>query len=206
MTRHLPLAAALALLTALLVAGDGPARANGVPQLVKLTYLDGISNFGPHEAEGVLEFSFAEAYARVEVKNLAPEQGLTYEGWMTGPGGKTLFVGDLPINASGLGSFEAKLANLDSYDYNLFLVAVRPSGTAREALPDKRSIAGRFVVLTNSESSKPGDVRPGVLPDTGESQGRTTGQRAAYALFAMAIAACCALAALRILRRGGEHD
>ena len=59
--------AALALLTAVL-SGGGAAHANGVPQLVKLTYLEGVSNFGPKDAEGVLEFSFAEAYARATPK------------------------------------------------------------------------------------------------------------------------------------------
>ena len=47
--------AALLVALALVSGADHQANANGVPQLVKLTYLDGVSNFGPKDAEGVLE-------------------------------------------------------------------------------------------------------------------------------------------------------
>lgn len=203
MRLRLFLGVAIAALGMLLPASAAPARANGVPQLVKLTYLDGVSNFGPRDAEGVLEFSFAEAYARVDVKNLPPEPGIQYEGWMVEPGGKSLFVGDLSVNASGIGSFEAKLTNLDSYGYDLFLIAARSAGAAREDLPGKKSIAGRFVVLANNESARPGDIRPGLLPDTGEAPAPGLGERLGYSALVMAIVACCALAAIRLLRRGG---
>lgn len=205
MKRRFLLGIAITALGLLLPASAAPARANGVPQLVKLTYLDGVSNFGPRNAEGVLEFSFAEAYARVDVKNLPPQVGVQYEGWMSGPGGKALFVGDLAVNASGIGSFEAKLTGLESYAYDLFLIVARSAGAAREGLPGQKSIAGKFVVLANNESATPGDIRPGLLPDTGEAPSPGLGERLGYSALVMAIVACCALAAIRLLRRGGEQ-
>ena len=95
------LAASAVLLLCAVVGGTPRAQANGVPQLVKLTYLEGISNWGPKDAEGVLEFSFAEAYARVDVKGLKPQEGFTYEGWLLSRAGTPLKVGDLRVGASG---------------------------------------------------------------------------------------------------------
>ncbi len=162
------LIAVLALLL-VVMAGTASSRANGVPQLVKLTYLDGVSNFGPREAEGVLEFSFAEAYARVEVKNLKPVAGQVYEGWLLGGEGAPFAVGVIPVEPSGVGAVEAKLEGLGRYDYNLFVVAVRPEGAAPSALPGQKSIAGRFTVITDSGSgASSGDIRPQTLPETGE--------------------------------------
>lgn len=165
-------AAAIALLAAVaLICGAGTARANGVAQIVKLSYLDGVSSWGPKDAEGVLQFSLAEAYARVEVKHLAPIAGFTYEGWLVAPGGQTFAVGIIPVSADGVGTLEAKLAGLDRYDYSLFVVAGRAADSHdAKAVPAQKSIAGRFTVLAEGKSSElPADVRPASLPDTGEA-------------------------------------
>jgi len=161
-------AAILALLGALALPLRG--AANGVPQLVKLTYLEGVSNWGPRDAEGVLEFSFAEAYARVDVKRLPPADGYTYEGRMVAPDGSTYFVGAIPVGADGIGTLDTKLSGLTRYDYDLFVVAARGPADPPGTLPSARSIAGRFAVIADSADGRfPGDVRPGTLPDTGEA-------------------------------------
>ena len=206
MKLRLPAAAILGGLVVWACIGTAAVQADGVPQLVKLTYLDGVSNFGPRDAEGVLEFSFAEAYVRLDVKNLVPQDGMTYESWMVAPGGKALYVGDLPVNASGLGSYEGKLASLTSYDYNLFVVAARASGTAAGALPDKKAIAGRFVVIGASEGTKAGDIRPGLLPDTGQKADGGLSINLAAGLLVVVVAASTAFATVVIVRRGGIHD
>jgi len=163
------LVALVALVLLGLVGGAADARANGVPQLVKLTYLSGVSNYGPKDAEGVLEFSFAEAYARVEVKNLPPQAGVSYEGWMVAPDGSALRIGEIPVESSGVGAYETKLIGLDRYDYNLFLIAARTAETAADQVPEGRSIAGRFTVIGDSpDGSAAGDIRPSHLPETGE--------------------------------------
>lgn len=143
------------------------ARANGVPQLVKLTYLAGVSNWGPQDAEGVLEFSFAEAYARVDVKNLAPAAATIYEGWLVTPGGDTLLVGPIAIGPDGVGALDAKLTGLNRYDYSLFVITGRATDSAGGAMPATKSIAGRFAVV-NDGSAQAGDTRPSSLPNTGE--------------------------------------
>ncbi|MBK6319850.1 MAG: hypothetical protein IPF51_13995 [Dehalococcoidia bacterium] len=198
--------AALALLTAVL-SGGGAAHANGVPQLVKLTYLEGVSNFGPKDAEGVLEFSFAEAYARVDVKNLKPAEGYTYEGWLMGSA-KPLRVGVIPVNASGIGALDTKLEGLATYDYNLFVVAARKSGTDQAAQPSDISIAGRFTVIGDDASGgAAGDIRPGQLPETGEASPPSLRERIGRTITIAAAAGGLAFAFLRIMqRRKVSHD
>ena len=56
----------------LLLAGPltGTARANGVPTLVNLTYID-LSNWGPEEATGTAELLFAEGLVNVSISGAA---------------------------------------------------------------------------------------------------------------------------------------
>lgn len=192
--------AAMAVALTLFLGGGRSAEANGVPQLVKLTYLDGVSNYGPKDAEGVLEFSFAEAYAHVDVKNLKPVDGYTFEGWLTGAG-SPLFVGKVTPDASGVGSMEAKLENLANYDYNTFVIAARKSGAAAGSLPTDISIAGRFTVIgDDGKATGAGDVKPSTLPDTGEKPAMTTRERIGRTLTIAGAAAGAALLFLRYWR------
>lgn len=192
--------AALVVALAFMAGGGHQARANGVPQLVKLTYLEGVSNFGPKDAEGVLEFSFAEAYAHVDVKNLKPIDGYTLEGWLLGPG-QPLFVGTLAPNAAGVGAMDTKLSDLPGYDYNTFVIAARKPSTAEGKLPADVSIAGRFAVIgDDGKSQAAGDLRPGSLPDTGEEPPTSLRERIGRTLTVTAAAAGAALLFLRYWR------
>jgi hypothetical protein len=189
------------LLGAGALAGLPHARANGVPQLVKLTYLEGVSNFGPQTAEGVLEFSFAEAFARVDVKNLPPTDGYTYEGWLTGGSDAPFLVGEIEVDAAGIGVLETKLSGLASYDYDLFVVAARGEGTAEDAMPADRSIAGRFAVISDATGTAAGDVRPGSLPETGEKPPLGTNERLGRVFMIAGPTAGLALILLSLNRR-----
>lgn len=171
MQRASVLVVALMAVCALLAGGGGSASANGVPQLVKLMYLQGVSTWGPESAEGILEFSFAEAYARVDVKNLPPQDGYVYEGWMVAPDGTAYRVGEIATADTGLGTLETKLTELEGYDYNLFIIVARASGDTSEQMPDNRSIAGRFTIISDDAAQLPGDVRPSTLPTTGGKPG-----------------------------------
>jgi hypothetical protein len=197
--------AALAVLLAVLAAGAGSshhARANGVPQLVKLTYLEGVSNFGPTDAEGVLEFSFAEAYARVDVKHLKPATGYTYEGWLTGGAEAPFRVGEIKVDAAGLGVLDAKLTGLNSYGYDLFVIAARPSSDHGAAMPTELSIAGRFTVIGDEHGTAAGgDARPGTLPSTGEKPANDLAGRFGRALTAAGVAGAVAFVVLSFKRR-----
>lgn len=182
------------------LAGGAGARANGVPQLVKLTYLEGVSNFGPEGAEGVLEFSFAEAYARIDVKNLPPQEGYTFEGWMLG-GSDPLYVGVIEVNAAGVGVLDSKIEGLSSYDYNLFVVAARKAGDDSAERPEDTSIAGRFTIIGDESAGAAGDVRPTSLPETGEDPGMTTRERLGRTITIAAAAGGLAFVFLRVMRR-----
>ncbi|GBD23807.1 hypothetical protein HRbin29_01480 [bacterium HR29] len=198
--------AAAAVAVTLLATLASPLRgvANGVPQLVKLTYLEGVSNWGPRDAEGVLEFSFAEAYARVDVKRLPPAEGYTYEGWMVAPDGSAYLVGTIPVGADGIGTLDTKLQGLTRYDYDLFVVAARGPGDQPGQLPAARSIAGRFTVIADSTDGRfPGDVRPGTLPDTGEAPAGLPWGRIIMTAGVVLGTAVVAAAAVRRRLRGG---
>ena len=164
---------AFVLLLALVVLTLAPVsgvRANGIPQLVKLDYLEGVSNWGPPGGEGVLEFSFSEASARVDVKGLFPQEGFEYEGWMIGPGDVALFLGKIEVGEDGIGGFDVRLTDsIDSEALDMFVVVGRPLDSEDQSLPETISIAGRFDVL--DDEAGPGtstDVQPRELPYTGE--------------------------------------
>ena len=197
-------ACGLIALAGLAVFGPVPAaRANGVPQLVKLTYLDGVSNWGPKDADGVLEFSFAEAYARVDVKNLPPQAGYTYEGWLIGGAGAPFQVGPITVSASGVGAMETKLTDLQRYDYNTFVIAARGPSAPAGAIPAEHSIGGNFTMISDNGTPKAGDagVKPGSLPDTGEQAGSTTRERIARTFMVVMVTGGLAIIAVRFIRR-----
>ncbi len=202
--RVLHAAGATAFLAAVLacaVLSVASARANGVPQLVRLDYVEGISNWGPRDAEGVLEFSFAEAYARSDVKGLVPPAGVTFEGWLLAPDGASFKVGTYTMQPSGIGSMDAEMGKMERYDYDTFVIAARSAGTP-EGIPAQRAIAGVFqVVGSEGTSSAHGDVRPGVLPDTGQPEPMSKIERAGWTLVVMACVAAIVAGGAWFLRR-----
>jgi hypothetical protein len=193
----------LALSTLCLFGAAGTARANGVPQLVKLTYLDGVSNWGPKDAEGVLEFSFAEAYARIDVKNLKPQTGYSYEGWLTGGAGNPIRVGEITVSTAGVGVLETKLNDLARYDYNTFVVVGRGPAAPASGMPQEKSIAGRFTVIQDNGTPRAGDVstRPAALPDAGQKASNNTRERLGRTFMVVLVAAGAAVLAIRFIRR-----
>ncbi|HEY8490776.1 MAG TPA: anti-sigma factor [Dehalococcoidia bacterium] len=156
------------LLAALLAAALGPLAvlANGVPQLVKLTYLDGLSNYGPQDAEGVLEFSFAEAYAKLDAQKLAaPPAGHVYEGWLVKTAtNESVSIGTFTPDAAGTVHYETALPPIQDYGFDLFVITLEPN-TADGVPSQQRSIAGYFTVVNRSAPAV--QNRPDTLPYTG---------------------------------------
>lgn len=191
-----------------LFAGATNSRANGVPQLVKLEYLPGFSNFGPQDAEGVLEFSFAERYARVDVKNLVPEEGFTYEGWMLAPDGHALSVGTFSIEADGIGLLESSFDGIERYDYNRFVIAARESSEPLGSLPSRLSIAGSFTIIEDAATpgAAPSESRPQVLPETGQAPQDDLPGRLLMTLGAMVATGLGIAAVTRVRNRRQTHD
>lgn len=203
-TLAMPVAVVLALVAAIVAGMPGTASANGVPQLVKLEYLPGVSNWGPEDAEGLLEFSFAEGYVIVDVKNLPSTEGRTFEGWLRSGDGATLYVGEIPTDGSGIGRLNTKLTGLTRFDYTQFVVAARTASDAPGTLPGQLSIAGNFTVIGEDPTDgDPGDTNPQVLPDTGEAPGGGV-SRAFMAMMAMSVTglALVMLSQYRKRRRG----
>ena len=149
---------------AALAFGAAPAGANGVPQLVKLTYLDGISNTGKVDAEGVLEFSFAEAYAKVTADGLeAPPSGKSYQGWLVKSGtNQVINVGVLTIEDTGLARLDAALPNVTDYTYDFFIITLEDSVSVVEKPGEAKTIGGFFSVINPQTTGTPG-------PDTGSA-------------------------------------
>lgn len=199
---------AIVALFAVLLVGASNSRANGVPQLVKLEYVPGLSNFGPENAEGVLEFSFAERYARVDVKNLVPEAGLTYEGWMLAPDGHAFSVGTFTIEADGIGLLESRFDGIERYDYNRFVIAAREDSEPLGALPSRLSIAGSFTIIPDAATpgAAPSESRPQVLPETGQLPENNIPGRLLMTVGAMLATALAVVAVSRARNWGRSND
>jgi hypothetical protein len=148
-----------------------PARANGVPIRVPLTYLSGLSNWGPPEARGEAELSFSEALIRVDVRGLPALKNESYQLWLGKSGtNKATVAGSFTVAADGVGGYTGKLTAMEGYDYDLVLITVEPSPDADPAPTAKRSIGGFFTPIKKQDS--PGgiasDVQPAALPNTGD--------------------------------------
>jgi hypothetical protein len=208
-SRTVAVALGLAVVAMLALIGSSVgARANGVPQLVKLEYVPGLSNFGPQNAEGVLEFSFAERYARVDVKNLVPEEGLVYEGWMINPEGHALSVGTFSIAEDGIGLLESRFDGIERYDYNRFVIAARDSSEPLGTLPQRLSIAGSFTIIDDAATpgAAPAESRPQVLPETGQLPENNLPGRILMTLGAMVATALGIIVVQKARNRGAAND
>lgn len=148
-------------------------RANGVPQLVKLTYLPGLSNFGSQTAAGVLEFSYADGYLKLNATGLERLQHANYHGWLVKSGrNDAIDVGMFNAEANGAVTFEAKLPPINDFGYDLFVLTIEDDPDSSPAASDKRSIGGYFsVVREPNVAAAAGQTQsgPGALPDTGDA-------------------------------------
>ena len=168
--RDLVGAALLALTCALPAA---PAGANGTPIKIVLSYLVGVSSWGPTNATGVAELVTDEGEVRLTATGLAPLSGENYRVWIVN-------------TASGermtLGAFKAEggVAKVDwvlkeaipDKGWDLMLVSVEAEGSEPSEPSARRSIAGRFPVPAEAQG------RPGQLPATGGAE--TVGAAASW--------------------------
>ncbi len=226
MKRLLGVAVALVLTLAVPAA---QAWANGVPQKVKLTYIKGLSNYGPEDAVGMLEFSFAEAYAKAEVEKLpAPGVSQSYQGWLMKAGTKeALNIGVFTIDPVGRAVLDVTLPVVDDYSYDLFLVTVEDSTQPVAKQSERRSVGGYFTAVApivsatpapdtepGSEASETSDPKPGKetaeprkpdrLPDTGAVALDATMVRSLLLLLAISSSAIMALKAMRRSKGGNR--
>src|SRR5581483_11219720 len=93
----------LALVGGLLL-GTGVAQANGTPIKVVLSYLQGVSNFGPTGATGVADLVTKEGEVRVTTTGLPRLQGEEYHVWLVNNTTRErLSLGAFNVGTDGVG-------------------------------------------------------------------------------------------------------
>lgn len=165
------LLAPLALVVGLLLLVTTPVQANGVPQLVKLDFIEGVSNWGPEDAEGVLEFSFAEGILALEVVGLPRLVGQAYEGWLVrSSSNEAISVGQFNAATNGTAKYEVQLPPISDYSLDLFIITVESLADATTAPSQNRSIGGFFSVL-QPQTTEPSRNDTGSFSGTDDGTG-----------------------------------
>jgi hypothetical protein len=151
------------------VSAPSISRANGVPTVVELRYLEGLSNWGPRDATGRAEFSFAEGYARVRATRLPRLDRERYQGWMVNSEtNNAISVGRFNADDAGVAVLDGTLPFISDFGFDLFIISVEPEPDDAPQPSGNRTIGGRFSVA-GANQRQPGDVatKPGQLPNTG---------------------------------------
>jgi hypothetical protein len=141
-----------------------PARANGTPIRIVLSYLQGVSNFGPQNATGVSELITSEGEVRLTAAGLQKlGDAEEYQLWISsGEAKQQLRLGTVQVNDAGVGRLDTVLKQpIPDQPWDLMTITVEAQGAQGAAPSDKRSIAGRFSM------AEPNGPAPRVLPNTG---------------------------------------
>jgi hypothetical protein len=180
------------LLLAAALAWPQQAQANGVPIRIPLTYLSGLSNWGPAEARGEVELSFSESVIRLEASGLPALSAEAYQLWLAKSGtNKAVAVGTFD-SVGGVAGYTGKLNGLDGYDYDLVLVSVEGVPDTDPAPSTRRSIGGFFTPIKRQDQAGgiSADTQPAALPKTGDPLTAAAGiERHALALTLIAAGA-----------------
>jgi hypothetical protein len=155
----LMLALALAI-----VAPAGPARANGTPIRIVLSYLNGVSNFGPQNATGVSELITSEGEVRLTAAGLQKLSGNEeYQLWISSAeANKRMRLGTVDVNENGVGRLDTVLKQpIPELAWDQMVLTVEAKGAQGAEPSEKHAIAGRFSMTA------PNGPAPRVLPNTG---------------------------------------
>src|SRR5690348_7800341 len=156
--------AAAAMLALVLTTPAGLARANGTPIRIVLSYLNGVSNFGPQNATGVAELITSEGEVRLTAAGLQKlGDNEEYQLWLSSSGAnQRMRLGTVQVNEAGVGRLDTVLRQpIPEIAWDLITVTVQEKGYSGGAPSEKRAVAGRFSV------SQPNGPGPRVLPNTG---------------------------------------
>jgi len=139
-----------------------PAGANGTPVRIVLSYLNGVSNFGPQNATGVAELVMSEGEVRVTTAGLQRLPGEQYHVWISDGADRRLWLGAFDVSEQGVGRLDRVIReDIPERDWNLMALTVEQGGTQPGAPSNRRAIAGRFPTTPGA------GARPGQLPNTG---------------------------------------
>lgn len=160
------------------LAAQVPARANGVPTFVDLRYIEGLSNWGPTDATGRLELSFAEGYAKVRAERLPQLERERYQAWLVNSQtNAAISAGRFNADASGNAVLDGTLPLITDFGFDLFIITVEPEPDDAPQPTGRRTIGGRFALASSHEGQRStGDVtNRATQPSTGAA-GTTGGQ------------------------------
>ncbi len=169
------------LLAVLVAAGLVPspsrvAMANGVPTLVQLSYLDGLSNWGPEDATGELELAFGEGRATLIAEGLPRLESRRYQGWLVNSeSNDAISIGRFDASVAESVLFEATLPPIADFGFDLFIVTVEPEPDDAPQPTAERSIGGFFSLVGQPPADGGGETGaasevglPTELPNTGD--------------------------------------
>jgi hypothetical protein len=140
---------------------------------VPLAYIEGLSNWGPTDATGTVELSFAEGYARLDALGLPKLDSERYQGWIVNSeSNDAISIGSFNADASEAIAYEGVLPVIADFGFDLFIITVEPDPDDAPQPTADRSIGGRFTLLGQvpGDGGTPGDVQtsPTQLPNTGD--------------------------------------
>jgi len=134
------------LLLALALSAPAPsAHANGTPIRIVLSYLAGVSNFGPQNATGVAEMITSEGEVRLTAAGLQKlPDNEQYVLWIS-MGNEQMSLVPVPVGDGGVARVDTVLRNpIPEKAWDLMTLTVEAKGPMPGAPSDRRSIAGRF--------------------------------------------------------------
>lgn len=150
------------------------AQANGNNQVIFLTYLPGVSNYGNKSASGIAVVDLVTGEVAVQVTNLTLTDNEHYEVWLTGPN-----LTD-PVHVAALPSDghlpTVIVPDLPPIDYRYVLLTLESDGATPATPGDKRSLAGVFpnaeavaelAGVGSSGQTVTGEPPSAQLPETG---------------------------------------
>ena len=188
---------ALLLAVTLLTVAPGLAGANGAPVTIFLSYLPGVSNWGPTDATGTAVVAVGDGEVSLEVDGLPRLTEEHYEVWLESREERKLYsVGKFNANAEGVGRLSVLLDTLPYQEYRMLLISVEPEPDPSLEPDERRSLAGLFPnqaivqLLGPLGTATPGMAPPQYLPETGHAhdQLRSAGLAAVIGLLSIGMA------------------
>jgi hypothetical protein len=139
--------------------------ANGVPVTLILSYVDGVSTWGPRNATGISEFVARESELRLTTTGLPRLEGEEYRVWVTNTNtGQRLALTSFNAEADGTVDLDVVLDMvIPDGGWNLMFLSVEAAGSQAAEPGPRRALAGRWPVPGTGQ----GDARPAELPRTG---------------------------------------
>ncbi len=164
-----------------LLGARSPARANGVPTDVQLSYIK-LSNWGPQDATGTAQLMFSEGLVNLTAQGLTPLSNEQYQGWLVNSQtGDAITFGRFNAAADGSVTYQGKLPPLSNFGFDLVILTVEPQPDDAPQPTAQRSIGGYFSLIgqTSPDGSSASDAgagtsgsgslqSPGQLPNTGD--------------------------------------